>query len=91
MRKEIKMHRFLRSLLLSSALVALLAGSTPAESQLTGDLNSDYTVDFKDIQTLAWQWLNSYCLFSVCIADLDQIDGVNMADLAIMAKNWHAV
>ncbi|MHC4500338.1 MAG: lamin tail domain-containing protein, partial [Planctomycetota bacterium] len=85
------MHRFLKSLLLSFSLVALLAGSTGAESQLVGDLNSDYTVDFKDIQTLAWQWLHSYCLFSDCIADLDKVDGVNAADFALLAKNWYAV
>ncbi|MHC4642529.1 MAG: lamin tail domain-containing protein, partial [Planctomycetota bacterium] len=82
------MHRFLRPSLL---VIALLAGSTSAESQLIGDLNLDYTVDFKDIQTFAWQWLNPTCLVPGCIADLDGVDGVNAADFALLANNWQRV
>ncbi|MHC4692016.1 MAG: FN3 associated domain-containing protein, partial [Planctomycetota bacterium] len=53
-----------------------------------GDLNNDCKVDFKDIRKFAWYWLDTNCLFSNCIADLDGVNGVNMADFALLAKNW---
>ena len=59
-----------------------------ARPQLVGDLNEDYTVDFRDLRTFIWQWLDPICLFPGCIADLDGVDGVNMADLALLAQNW---
>jgi len=70
------------------ALIALLAGSAGAQSQLIGDLNKDYKVDFKDLRTLAWQWLDPACLEPGCPADIDGSDGVNMVDYALLAKNW---
>ncbi|MHC4113510.1 MAG: LamG-like jellyroll fold domain-containing protein, partial [Planctomycetota bacterium] len=69
-------------------LIASLAGSTFAQSQLLGDLNKDYKVNFKDLRTFAWQWLDPDCLVPGCLADLDGVNGVNFGDLAILAQNW---
>ncbi|MGB2806170.1 MAG: CotH kinase family protein, partial [Sedimentisphaerales bacterium] len=76
----------LSSLLL--VFISFLAGSTIAQSQLVGDLDGNYRVDSKDLRAFAWQWLNPICLVSDCIADLDDVDGVNMGDYALLAKNW---
>ncbi|MHC4499302.1 MAG: CotH kinase family protein, partial [Planctomycetota bacterium] len=73
---------------LSLVFIAFLVGSTVAESQLVGDLDGNYRVDFRDLRTLARQWLNSFCLVSVCKADLDGVNSVNTADFALLAKNW---
>jgi hypothetical protein len=78
-------------LLLSLVLIAFLAGSTAAQSPLRSDLNKDYRVDFEDMWILALQWLNPDCLVLDCIADLDDANGVNMADFALLAANWHQV
>ncbi|MGB2808684.1 MAG: lamin tail domain-containing protein, partial [Sedimentisphaerales bacterium] len=75
-------------LLLSVIFIVSLAGSTGAQSQLTGDFNKDYKVDFKDLRVFALQWLDPACLEPGCLADLDGADGVNMGDYALMAKNW---
>ncbi|MHC4110598.1 MAG: lamin tail domain-containing protein, partial [Planctomycetota bacterium] len=77
-----------KDLLLSLVLTAFLAGSAVAQSQLVGDLDGNYRVDSKDLRAFARQWLNQICLVSVCKADLDGVDGVNMADFALLAKNW---
>ena len=69
-------------------LLAFLAGSTFAQSQLVGDLDGNYRVDFKDLRMFAWQWLAPDCLAPGCIADLDGANGVNLGDLALLAKNW---
>jgi hypothetical protein len=37
---------------------------------------------------LAWQWLDPVCLAPGCSADLDGVYGVNMADFALLARNW---
>ncbi len=71
-----------------SVLIALLAGSTFAQSQLAGDLNKDYRVNSKDLRVFAWQWLYPDCLVPGCLADLDGANGVNFSDLAILAINW---
>ncbi|MHC4111478.1 MAG: lamin tail domain-containing protein, partial [Planctomycetota bacterium] len=80
-----------KTLLLSFVLIAALAGSTFSQPQLVGDLNVDHVVDFKDVQAFAWQWLAPGCLDPGCKADLDGVDGVNMADFALLAKNWQVV
>jgi hypothetical protein len=68
-----------------------LTGPSGIQAQLIGDLNKDYKVDFKDIHVFALQWLDPICLAPGCIADLDNVDGVNMADFALLAKNWKMV
>ncbi|MGB2809870.1 MAG: PA14 domain-containing protein, partial [Sedimentisphaerales bacterium] len=85
------MLRYAKTFLLSLLLIAFLAVSTAAQSQLIGDLNADHVVNFKDVQAFAWQWLAPGCLTSGCTADLDSVDGVNMADFALLAKNWQVV
>ncbi|MHC4694477.1 MAG: lamin tail domain-containing protein, partial [Planctomycetota bacterium] len=77
--------------LLSLLLIAALAGSTYSQVQLVGDLNTDHVVDSKDLQTLVWQWLSPDCIAPGCVADLDGVNGVNMADVALMANNWQKV
>ncbi|MHC4109769.1 MAG: lamin tail domain-containing protein, partial [Planctomycetota bacterium] len=74
--------------LLSLVLTAFLAGATFAQPQLAGDLNSDYIVNFKDLRIFAWEWLDPDCLPPTCKADIDGVNSVNMADLALLAKNW---
>jgi len=82
------MCSFPRTSLLSLLLIILWAGSTGAQPQLTGDLNSDHIVDSKDLRAFAWQWLDQDCLILGCTADLDNADGVNLADFALLAQNW---
>ncbi len=70
-------------------------GMGPAESPRsiqtnypTGDLNQDFEVDFEDLEIFAKQWLDdSGCSEPNC-ADLDDSNGVNMFDFAILAANW---
>ncbi|MHC4111660.1 MAG: lamin tail domain-containing protein, partial [Planctomycetota bacterium] len=85
------MFRYAKTSLLSLILIAFLAGSIGAQSQIVGDLNSDNVVDFKDVLTFSWQWLAPSCLTSDCTADLDGVNGVNMADFALLANNWQVV
>ncbi|MHC4656766.1 MAG: lamin tail domain-containing protein [Planctomycetota bacterium] len=82
---------FVKTLLLSVIFIVSLAGPTGAQSFAVGDLNRDYRVDFKDLRMYALQWLDPDCLVLDCIADLDDLDGVNMVDLALLAKNWQIV
>ncbi|NIR66667.1 MAG: hypothetical protein GWO10_23555, partial [candidate division Zixibacteria bacterium] len=54
-------------------------------------MNADHVVDSKDLQTLVWQWLSPDCVTPGCTADLDGINGVNMADFTLLANNWQKV
>ena len=81
--------------LLTVVLIACFAGSpweslrtSFAQPQLVGDLNKDYRVNFKDLRTFAWQWLDPGCIVPGCIADIDSADGVNMVDYALLSNNW---
>ena len=74
--------------MLSLIFIAYLTTSVFARPQLVGDLNSDYTVDFKDLWIFAQQWLDPACIILDCEANLDDDNGVNMADLALLAQNW---
>ncbi|MHC4546752.1 MAG: lamin tail domain-containing protein, partial [Planctomycetota bacterium] len=85
------MLRYAKTSLLSMILIASLVFSTNAQSQLVGDLNSDNVVDFKDVQAFSWQWLAPSCLDANCTADLDGVNGINMADFALLANNWQIV
>ena len=82
------MRKSIKILLLSLILTAYLTTSVFARPQLAGDLNSDYTVDFKDLWIFARQWLDPACIILDCEANLDDDDGVNMTDLALLAQNW---
>ena len=85
------MPRYVKISLLLLVLIAFLASSKSARAQLVGDMNADHVVDSKDLQTLVWQWLSPGCITPGCIADLDGVSGVNMADLALLANNWQKV
>jgi hypothetical protein len=74
--------------LLSLVLIAYLAGSNVARSHPVGDLNADHVVDFNDLRIFTQFWLNPACIIIDCEANLDDVVGVNMADLALLAKNW---
>ncbi len=74
--------------LVSLVFISLLAGSTVAQFQLVGDLNSDYIVNSEDLRIFAWEWLDPDCLPPTCKADIDGLNSVNMADLALLANNW---
>ncbi|MHC4655539.1 MAG: lamin tail domain-containing protein, partial [Planctomycetota bacterium] len=78
----------MKTLLISLVFIAFLAGSIVARPYLEGDLDGNYRVDFKDLRMFGWQWLDPDCLTFDCIADIDNADGVNMADFALLAKNW---
>jgi len=74
--------------LLSLVLIAFLAGLTVAQPQLIGDLDDDKVVDFGDLRVFTWQWLSPNCSAPECAADMDDVNGVNMADFALLAANW---
>jgi len=82
------MLRTMKILLLMLLLIASLSCPAYAQLQLAGDLNNDQRVDHKDLQIFAWQWLDPVCMAPGCSADLDGINGVNLADYALLALNW---
>ncbi|MBI9019229.1 MAG: lamin tail domain-containing protein [Phycisphaerae bacterium] len=49
-----------------------------------GDINKDCIVNIEDLEILAWQWLSD----GTSPANLDQQGKVDLADLAILSKNW---
>ncbi|MHC4642137.1 MAG: lamin tail domain-containing protein, partial [Planctomycetota bacterium] len=75
----------------SAVITAFLTVSSLAQSQLVGDLNSDYTVNVRDLQAFAWEWLSPGCLVYECGGDLDNNDEVTLADFALLANNWQKV
>ncbi|MHC4112680.1 MAG: lamin tail domain-containing protein, partial [Planctomycetota bacterium] len=78
----------MKTLLISLVFIVFLAGSTLAQLQLAGDLNSDYVVNSEDLRIFAWEWLDPYCLPPACKANIDGFNSVNMDDLALLANNW---
>ena len=74
--------------LLLLVLVTFLAGSSDVFSYIAGDLDGNNSVNIQDLRILAWEWLDPDCLISGCKAELDDIDGVNMGDFALLANNW---
>ncbi|MHC4571049.1 MAG: LamG-like jellyroll fold domain-containing protein, partial [Planctomycetota bacterium] len=57
-------------------------------SPLVGDLSANYRVDWQDLQLFAWQWLDAGPCSGLDCADLDADNDVDMADFALLAKNW---
>ena len=70
-------------LLVAVVLTASLLGPVQA-GPLVGDLDGNWKVDWVDLQIFADQWL-----VPSGSADFDGANGVNMADFAILAQNWH--
>jgi len=82
------MPRSAKALSLSVVLIVSLAGSNNVYPYIIGDLDGNRVVDFKDLRTFVLQWLDPDCLTPGCLADFDNVDGVNMADFALLANNW---
>ena len=74
----------MRVSLLSLILLASLVGSTAARACPVGDLSGDCKVDWQDLQIFAQQWLDD----PGGSANLDDVNGVNMVDFALLAENW---
>jgi hypothetical protein len=70
-------------LLLALALAVCLISPVGA-GPLVGDLDGNWKVDFRDLKSFADQWL----VFSGASADFDGVNGVNLADFAMLARNW---
>jgi hypothetical protein len=85
------MSKLIKTWFLTVVLVASLAISIDSQAQLVSDLNDDLVVDSKDLQILGWQWLSPGCMTPGCTADLDGVNSVNMADLALLANNWQII
>ncbi|HUS72513.1 MAG TPA: lamin tail domain-containing protein, partial [Sedimentisphaerales bacterium] len=85
------MPRAVKTSLLSLVLTLFSAGSTGARLYTVGDLNADNKVNFKDLQIFSLQWLDpSGCFGSGC-ADLDGLNGVDLADYALLAAKWQDI
>ena len=82
------MPRFLFTLLLVLCVYALTASTAIAYEDPAGDLNADGGVTMADVQVLAQQWLDAGCSGPDCPADIDNQNGVNAVDFAILAANW---
>lgn len=54
----------------------------------TGDLSGDCKVDLKDLRILAEHWLDPGCSGTDCAADINNADGVNLVDIALLMGNW---
>jgi hypothetical protein len=86
--KERRMSKYVKISLISLVLVILLTGSSDVFSYIAGDLDGNSRVDSLDLRIFAWEWLDPDCLISGCQAELDDVDGVNMGDFALLAGNW---
>lgn len=62
--------------------VCVLAGGVSACPK--GDLNEDSSIDLADLQIFAVQFLNP----GGATANLDGLNGIDLADFAILAQNW---
>lgn len=70
--------------------VAFLTVSVAAQIYPQGDLDRNYKVGVEDLVILAEQWLDeSGCTPPDC-AELDGLDGVNLADFSLLAASWLA-
>ena len=70
-------------------LVLVVSCSTLSHAAaVVGDLNADGGVDLRDLDILAQHWLSPDCNGPDCEADIDNTDGVNEFDFAVLATNW---
>jgi len=78
----------MRCILLPLILVGLLTCCAGAALCPQGDLDGDCKVSLGDIAVFAAQWLSEGgCSDSAC-PDFDHINGINLADFALLARNW---
>ncbi len=73
-----------RSAAVITVIIVGLVGSVGIGCPV-GDLTGDCSVDLKDLNAFADEWLND----SASDADLQPGGGVNLADLAVLANNWN--
>ena len=85
---NLRSPHLLYGLLAGFVFIVYFTGFSSAQIHFAGDLNNDLRVDLEDVRILGRQWLDPGCLTSDCTADIDGTDGVNMADLALLAMNW---
>ncbi|MHC4676408.1 MAG: lamin tail domain-containing protein, partial [Planctomycetota bacterium] len=65
-------------------LVTFLAGSVAVQACPIGDLSGNCIVGLEDLQIFAEQWLDD----PGGSANLDDVNGVNVFDFALLAANW---
>ncbi|MHC4543373.1 MAG: lamin tail domain-containing protein [Planctomycetota bacterium] len=81
----------MKILLLTLALTMSLTVSASTRPYAVGDLNSDNKVNLKDLQIFSFQWLEFSDCFGYGCANLDDVNGVDMADFALLAANWQDI
>ncbi|MDH4239774.1 MAG: lamin tail domain-containing protein, partial [Phycisphaerae bacterium] len=82
------MSKFVKTALISLPLLVFFAGPGNVYPAIIGDLDGNYRIDYRDVRILAEEWLDPICLISGCKAELDNVNGVAMGDLAVLANNW---
>jgi hypothetical protein len=68
-------------------LITFLTGPIYANTWAHGDLNGNYKVDTNDLRLFIEQWLDTSGCSGLGCADFDSQNGVNMTDIAMLAKN----
>ena len=82
------MYRAKKVLILITTIIVFLTNFSNAQTYTVGDINADHKVDMKDLLILSLQWLDSSGCYGSGCADLDGLNGVNMADFSLLAGNW---
>ncbi len=54
---------------------------------MPADIDYDCQVGLTDLETIAGQWLTDTCVSDLC-AELSGTPGIDLADLAVMSKDW---
>jgi len=84
-------YKTMRTAFLSLVLLVFLSGFAAAELCPAGDIDGDCKVSWGDIKSFAEQWLDEGgCSYYGC-ADLDGVNGVNLADFSMLAGQWNQV
>ncbi|MEE8575999.1 MAG: lamin tail domain-containing protein, partial [candidate division Zixibacteria bacterium] len=91
MRKEVKIRKVMKISLLTLALTVFSTVSASTRPYALGDLNADNKVDFKDLHLFSLQWLEFSGCFGYNCANLDDVNGVDMSDFALLAANWQDI
>ncbi len=78
-----------RIFLLSLVFAVFSSGFASAALYPEGDLTGDCKVDWEDILTFAEQWLDVGSCSHFGCADLDGINGINLADFSVLASHWY--
>jgi hypothetical protein len=71
------------------SFVVLSLPNARAAQNRPGDLDNDFKIDTNDLRIFIEQWLDPPGCSGQGCADLDGQNGVDFADFAIFAQNWH--